>query len=50
MKPSKSQLIAAKEIFADYGVGITAEDKRHLGAAIGCQGFVEQYVNDKVVY
>ena len=31
----------AKEVFADCGMGITAEGKRHLGAAIGSQGFVE---------
>ena len=31
-------------------MGITAEGKRHLGAAIGSRAFVEQYVNDKVDY
>ena len=57
VKPSKSWLIVkpdylnlAKEVFADCGVGITAEGKRHLGAAIGSRGFVEQYVNEKVDY
>ena len=42
VKPSKSWLIVkpdyfnlAKEVFADCGVGIIAEGKRHLGAAIG---------------
>ena len=57
VKPSKSWLIVkpdyfnlAKEVFADCGVGITAEGKRHLGAAIGSRAFVEQYVNDKVDY
>ena len=55
VKPSKSWLIVkldyfnmAKEVFADCGVGITAEGKRHLSAAIGSQTFAEQYVNDKV--
>ena len=49
VKPSKSWLIVkpdyfnlAKEVFADCGVGITAEGKRHLGAAIGSRPFVEQ--------
>ena len=57
VKPSKSWLIVkpdyfnlAKEVFADCGVGITTEGKRHLGAAIGSRAFVEQYVNDKVDY
>ena len=54
VKPSKSWLIVkpdyfnlAKEVFADCGVGITAEGKHHLGATIGSRAFVEQYVNDK---
>ena len=57
VKPSKSWLIVkpdyfnlAKEVFADCGVGITAEGKHHLGAAIGSRAFVEQYVIDKVDY
>ena len=47
VKPSKSWLIVkpdyfnlAKEIFADCGVGITAEGKRHLGAAIGSRALL----------
>jgi len=57
VKPSKSWLIVkaehldlAKEIFDDCGIGITAEGKCHLSAAIGSQAFVEQYVSDKVNY
>jgi len=55
VKPSKSWLIVklehldlAKEIFADCGIGITAEGKCHLGAAIESWAFVEQYVSDNV--
>ena len=54
MKPYKSWLIVkpgylylAREVFADCGVGITAEGKRYLGVAIGSRAFVVQYVNDK---
>jgi len=57
VKPSNSWLIVklkhldlAKEIFADCGIGITAEGKCHLGAVIGSWVFVEQYFSDKVDY
>jgi len=57
VKPSKSWLIVkaehldlAKKIFADCGIGITAEGKHHLGATIGSQAFVEEYVSYKVIY
>ena len=40
----------AKTIFAGYGVSITAEGKRHLGAAIGSPTFVKHYVSEKVDY
>ena len=38
----------ATEIFADSGVCITVEGRRHLGAALGTSSFTEAYVNDKV--
>ena len=41
-------LQAATELFHGTGVNITAEGKRHLGAAVGRQSFVHQYVEEKV--
>ena len=38
----------ATEIFADSGVQITVEGRRHLGTALGTSSFTEAYVNDKV--
>ena len=38
----------AKEMFQGTGISITEEGKRHLGAALGTQGFVESYVQRKV--
>ena len=38
----------AKKVFQGTGVSITAEGRRHLGAAIGTQYFVESYVQRKV--
>ena len=41
-------LKAATELFHGTGVNITAEGKQHLGAAVGRQSFVHQYVEEKV--
>ena len=53
--PSKTWLIVkdsnlkeATTLFQGTGVSITAEGKRHLGAAIGTNSFVESYVKRKV--
>jgi hypothetical protein len=53
--PSKTCLVVkkesaemAKEVFKGTGISITEEGKRHLGAAIGTQSFVESYVQQKV--
>ena len=43
-----SNLEEAKTLFQGTGVSITAEGKRHLGAAIGTNSFVESYVKRKV--
>ena len=53
--PSKTCLIvkdcfydSAVSIFQDSGVCITAEGKRHLGAALGSSSFVASFVHQKV--
>ena len=53
--PSKSCLVVkeksaelAKEVFQETGISVTEEGKRHLGAALGTQCFVESYVQRKV--
>ena len=38
----------AKEVFQGTGISVTEEGKRHLGAAIGTQTFIERYVEQKV--
>ena len=38
----------ARALFADTGVNITTDGKRHLGAAIGSKAFTTQYVSEKV--
>ena len=38
----------AERIFAETGVRITCEGKRHLGAALGTRDFVVDYVREKV--
>ncbi len=38
----------ATSAFADTGVQITTEGKRHLGAAIGSHCFTKEYVTGKV--
>ena len=39
---------SASQAFADTGVNVTSEGKRHLGAAIGSHSFTVQYVSRKV--
>ena len=53
--PTKSCLVAkeeniemAKKVFQGTGISVTEEGKRHLGAAIGTQAFVENYIERKV--
>ena len=53
--PSKTWLIvksphlqAATELFHGTGVNNAVEGKRHLGAAVGRQSFVHQYVEEEV--
>ena len=53
--PSKTWLVTKKgchdaetPAFADMGVNITSEGRPYLGAAIGSEGFVENYVKSKV--
>ena len=41
-------LAQAKEIFADLGVQITSEGRRHLGAALGTKSFADAFVSKKV--
>ena len=38
----------ATKFFKDTGVSITMEGKRHLGAAVSTQTFVERFVQRKV--
>ena len=38
----------AKKVFQGTGISVTEEGKRHLGAAIGTQAFVESYIERKV--
>ena len=49
--PTKTCLVAkeeniemAKKVFQGTGISVTEEGKRHLGAAIGTQAFVESYI------
>ena len=44
----EDHLEAAERLFAGTGVNVTAEGKRHLGAAVGTRSFVESYVMKKV--
>ena len=38
----------ANEIFANLGVQITVDGRRHLGAVLGTNSFAETYVRNKV--
>ena len=44
----EQHLAEAERIFAETGVRITCEGKRHLGAALGTRDFVVDYVREKV--
>ena len=51
--PTKSWLIVncvdhASALFQNAGISITADGKRHLGAALGSRQFVEEYVQKGV--
>ena len=53
--PPKTHLVVkpdheakARALFADTGVNVTTDGKRHLGAAIGSKAFTTQYVSEKV--
>ena len=46
VKPEKEG--RAKEMFAGTGINITTEGRKHLGAALGSQSYLEQYVGGKV--
>ena len=41
-------LDVARELFKNTSIGITSEDRRHLGASIGSREFTSDYVNEKV--
>ena len=54
-KPTKSYLIVkgkkmteSQNVFANSGVNVTAEGKRHPGAIIGSTGYRDEYVKDLV--
>ena len=38
----------AKEVFRGCGIKVTVEGHRHLGAAVGTDDFIEEYVREKV--
>ena len=46
VKPEKEG--CTKEMFAGTGINITTEGRKHLGAALGSQSHLEQYVGAKV--
>ena len=37
-----------EEAFKETAINVTFQSQRHLGAVIGSQEYVEEYVNDKV--
>ena len=43
-----SLLVKAKEIFHDTQVNITSQGRPHLGAPLGSQEFVDQFITEKV--
>ena len=54
-EPTKSWLIVkpcflekAVEIFNGTGINVTSNRKRHLGAALGSEGFKNEYLSEKV--
>ena len=55
LSPSETHLVLktehaarAREMFANTGINITTEGKRHLGAVIGSRSYTEEYVVCKV--
>ena len=47
VKPEK--LKQANDVFAGTGINITAEGRKHLGAALGQRSYLEKYVGSKVM-
>ena len=45
-KPDKEASV--KEVFKDTAVNVTVEGQKHLGAVIGSQEYLEEYVTEKV--
>ena len=43
-----SLLDKAKELFRDTQVNVTSQGRPHLGAPLGCEEFVDQFITDKV--
>ena len=37
-----------KEALKETAINVTVQGQRHLGAVVGSQKYVEEYVNDKV--
>ena len=46
VKPDKQE--CAKEVFKETDIKITVEGKKHLGAVIGSQEYLDEYVSEKV--
>ena len=53
--PSKTWIVTKQEyhkevteVFADYGINITPEGRPYLGAAIGSEAYINEYVSSKV--
>ena len=46
VKPEKEP--SAREMFKDTVINVTTEGQRHLGALIGSQDYLEEFVNEKV--
>ena len=45
---NKAIMSRAMQMFAETGITITMEGRRHLGGAIGTNAFIQSYVNSKV--
>ena len=43
-----SKMDVAKDIFESYGINITTDGNKHLGAVIGSENYKQQYVDSKV--
>ena len=46
--PKEENIKMAKKVFQGTGISVTEEGKRHLGAAIGTQAFVDSYIKRKM--